>query len=360
VDSGRLDLGAVKPGDSLEIGLPATAMNVRQGEGIIRVNFTLGQDQLWAKKGFEVASQQFVLPGSGILASVASSAPLQVNADSGSIVVAGKNFKLNFDKKTGTFSSIRSNDKELLAKGGGPMLHLWRAPHQQDDLWANEVWNRYGFKDLHWSASEVRYEEKGNGEVVLRARLQGWGGHGFSVIQNVVYTINGAGTVNADNDLSFSDSSLPVARIGVRLLLNRDLNRFSYYGRGPMENYPDRKAGSDIGLYASWVKDQYTGYEKPMECGNHEDIRWARVESKDAALLVERKDAFLQVSALPYTDEEMERTEYKIDLPPSNATVVCIDARTLGVGSNSCGPRPLKSCTPMTESQHFSYRFSIR
>jgi beta-galactosidase len=276
------------------------------------------------------------------------------------IRVSGDHFSLAFDRKTGRFRSIRSGETELLANEGGPQLHLWRAPHQQDDLWANEAWERYGFKKLKWSASEVAFRQSNEGEVLISARLEGKGKEGFSVVQKVVYRISAEGTVNADNELSFSTPGLPLARVGVRMLLNRELNRVSYYGRGPMENYPDRKAGSDIGLYAGWVRDQLTPYEKPMECGNHEDVRWAKLESTKASLLVAKDDQLLQVSALPYTDEDMEHTEYRIDLPPVSQTVLCIDARTLGVGSNSCGPRPLANCTPTTGDQRFSYRFTVR
>ncbi|HEY4337565.1 MAG TPA: glycoside hydrolase family 2 TIM barrel-domain containing protein, partial [Puia sp.] len=360
-DSGRLTIGSIVPGDSLDIQLPAAALTTKSGEAIVRIAFNLSKDQLWADKGFEVASKQFILSaGSAAITATSIPAPLQVTTDSTLIVVTGKNFSVAFDKKQGRFSSLKAGEKELLAHNGGPELHLWRAPHQQDDLWANRSWDRYGFKHLKWSATDVHYEQAANGEVIISARLEGKGEQRFTVTHEVKYTIDGNATINAENELSFSDTSLPVARVGVRMLLNRELNRFSYYGRGPMENYPDRKSGSDIGLYASSVKQQLTPYEKPMECGNHEDIRWARLESNDASLLVEKKDALLQVSALPYTDEEMEQTEYRIDLPPVTTTVLCIDARTLGVGSNSCGPRPLATCTPLTRNQRFSYRLVIK
>jgi beta-galactosidase len=138
------------------------------------------------------------------------------------------------------------------------------------------------------------------------------------------------------------------------------MSSFSYFGRGPMENYADRKAGADVGLYASTVAQQLTPYEKPMECGNHEDIRWARLSSAaGAALTISQSNDALQVSALPYSDEEMERTEYKIDLPKSSASVLCISHRTLGVGSNSCGPRPLESCTIHSAPAKFSYELRL-
>jgi len=72
-----------------------------------------------------------------------------------------------------------------------------------------------------------------------------------------------------------------------------------------------------------------------------------------------QKPNLLQVSALPYSDEEMEKTEYKIDLPKSSGTILCISHKTLGVGSNSCGPRPLATCTIHTEPAAFSYELQL-
>jgi beta-galactosidase len=138
------------------------------------------------------------------------------------------------------------------------------------------------------------------------------------------------------------------------------MSSFNYFGRGPMENYADRKYGSDVGIYGSSVAQQLTPYEKPMECGNHEDIRWAALRSSaGATLMVSQVDKLLQVSALPYSDEEMEKTEYKIDLPASSGTVLCISTETLGVGSNSCGPRPMESCTVHSAPAKFSYELKL-
>ena len=127
-----------------------------------------------------------------------------------------------------------------------------------------------------------------------------------------------------------------------------------------MENYGDRKSGSDIGIYQSSVKDQLTPYEKPMEGGNHEDIRWASLNSGTGSLTVEKDANLLQVSALPFTDEEMENVEYRIDLPASHTTALIIAAHTLGVGSNGCGPRPLEKFVPRSISQKFSYILRVQ
>jgi beta-galactosidase len=180
------------------------------------------------------------------------------------------------------------------------------------------------------------------------------------VHHNVIYTINGRGEIKSENKVDFSDPKLVLARIGVRIFLNQDLNRFDYLGRGPMENYADRKQGSDVGHYSSSVVNQMTGYEKPMEQGNHEDVRWANLNAANGlSLKVKQVDSLMQVSALPYSDEEMTPVEYKIDLPKSKGTVLCIDHKTLGVGSNGCGPKPLEQFRPYAVASSFSYELDL-
>jgi len=127
-----------------------------------------------------------------------------------------------------------------------------------------------------------------------------------------------------------------------------------------MENYADRKQGSDVAHYFSRVEQQMTGYEKPMECGNHEDVRWANLTSENGQTFAVKADSSLmQVSALPYTDEEMEPVEYKRDLPKSQGTVLVISHKTLGVGSWGCGPRPLEQYRVFAKPTTFSYQINL-
>jgi beta-galactosidase len=117
----------------------------------------------------------------------------------------------------------------------------------------------------------------------------------------------------------------------------------------------------DIGLYSSSVKEQQTPYEKPMECGNHEDVKWASVKNAaGTGVTVMSNEAPLQVSALPYSDEELEVPEYRIDLPQSNKTVLCVSHLTLGVGSNGCGPRPLEPYMVYAKPTQFSYTLRLK
>ncbi|CAM4366074.1 beta-galactosidase [Pedobacter westerhofensis] len=360
VSSGNINLGSVNPGQQKAISIPY-AINPKPGsEYFIRIFFQLPSPTLWASKGFEIAAQQFEL-GMPVAAPVkASTNALSFDENKAYITVKGKGFSLVFDKGKGTFSKMETAGKEILRDNGGPALHLWRAPHQIDDMWAYEKWVKNGLRNLSWTVNEVSASQTAGDLVIIKVKLTGQGEQNFWVKHQASYTIDGNGEIKADNDVVFSDPKLVLARIGVRMLLDKDLDQFEYLGRGPMENYADRKSGFDLGRFSSSVLQQMTGYEKPMEQGNHEDVRWATLSSaKSSGIRVGRVDSVLQVSALPYSDEEMDPVEYKIDLPKSKGTVLCISHKTLGVGSNGCGPRPLERFQVFAKPTSFSYKMNL-
>lgn len=363
LSTGNLAVGQIAPGEEKDIEIPINLSPKPGSEYFLRISFALAKDQLWATKGYEVASQQLDL-GTPMAMPVAKNTVQSGNlafTDSKDFInVKGTDFNLEFDKKKGTFSKMEKSGENLLQEGGGPMLHLWRAPHQKDDMWAYRDWEKNGLKSISWVVDDVKGTKLSSGDVEISVRLTGTGKNNFTVHHSAVYTVNGKGEINAVNNVNFSDPKVVLARLGVRMFLNKEIDQFEYFGRGPMENYGDRKSGFDVGRYASSVLKQLTPYEKPMECGNHEDVRWAKVTSvKGLGVNVQKSDSLLQVSALPYSDEELEPVEYKIDLPKSKGTVLTINHKTLGVGSNSCGPRPLEPYKVYATPSTFSYRIQL-
>ncbi|WP_299290331.1 glycoside hydrolase family 2 TIM barrel-domain containing protein [uncultured Mucilaginibacter sp.] len=361
LSSGNLTLNEIKPGAEQDVKIPFKVNPKPGAEYFLRVSFDLANDMLWAKKGFEVAAQQLELPIAIPAVKEQQTGGALTLADNKDVIkVNGTGFSLEFNKAKGTFTKMESGGNSLLQDNGGPMLHLWRAPHQKDDMWAYQDWQKNGLKEITWVVDEVKSTQLSTHAVEIRASLTGTGKQDFKVHHNVVYTINSNGEVKAVNEVNFSDPKLILARIGVRMFLNKDLDQFDYMGRGPMENYGDRKSGFDVGHYASSVAKQLTPYEKPMEAGNHEDVRWANVNSaKGTGINVKQVDSLLQVSALPYSDEEMDPVEYRIDLPKSKGTVLCISHKTLGVGSNGCGPKPLEQYMVYAKPTTFSYQIQL-
>jgi beta-galactosidase len=326
----------------------------------LRVSFKQKEKTLWANKGFEVASAQIKLPVNTPPAfEAAVNQPVKIVQTGQSATVSGDGFTVVFDKNSGFISSIAQKGTNLLAADGSPKLHLWRASHRNDDDWAYRQWEKFGVNVLKYTLVDFKTEVIDNNSVKVISTVKADGKEGFGVYHTATYLVKGDGTIRVDNSVQFVGFRINLARIGVRMLLDKRLDHMTYFGRGPFENYSDRKSASDVGIYELVVNDQYE-YEKPMERGNHEDVRWTKLSGSGMpSLMIRSIDKVMQVSALPHTDEQMHPVEYKIDLPPSTSTVLCVSTKTLGVGSNSCGPRPLEEFQVFAEPTSFTYTISL-
>ena len=360
IASGKLSKLGIAPGAEQSVTIPLPKIQIAPGvEYFLRISFKLAKDELWAKSGHEIAWQQFKLPvaAAAPVADIATMKPVTLKQDATSIAISGNGFSVTFDKATGFISALERDGVPLLSAEGGPRLHLWRAAHRTDDMWAFNDWKRCGLVDPKWKTLSISAQQAGPAAVRVTATLELQGTGNFKIVHTATYTIFGDGSIAIDNSVNPQAKKIPFARLGVRLLLNPKLDQFAYLGRGPMENYADRKRGSDVGLYTSTVRGNMTPYAKPMENGNHEDVRWTAVGGKGLpSLMAQAEDGrVLQASVLPYTDEQMDPVEYTVDLPPSAASVLVIAAKTTGVGSNGCGPRPADEYIVWSIPSSFSY-----
>lgn len=361
IDKGTINLRKINPRNVGWANIPYKIEHPKAGaEYFVRVSYTQKEKTLWAEKGFEVASAQFKLPvNTPLIVAAKNELPVKLSQNEQKATISGNGFSLSFDKKTGLMSELVQNGTNLLAADGSPKLHLWRASHRNDDDWAYNAWEKFGVNALKYSLVDFNVQVVDKSSIKVISTTKADGKEGFGLNHIATYLIKGDGSILVDNQVQFVGFRINLAHIGVRMLLDKRLDRMSYFGRGPYENYSDRKSGSDVGVYELGVNEQYE-YEKPMEHGNHEDVRWAKLNGNGlSGLLVKSDEKLMQVSALPYTDEQMYPVEYKIDLPASTATVFCISTKTLGVGSNSCGPRPLEQFQVIAENTIFSYTIKL-
>lgn len=329
-------------------------------EYFLRVSYKQKDNTLWAEKGYEVATSQFKLP-INTLPIVATKVTQQVKLFQNEqlATVSGKDFSVSFDKKTGFINQLVKTGANLFVPNGAPKLHLWRAPHRTDDDWAYRQWEKFGVTTLQYKLAEFSTKIVDNSTVNVISTTKAEGKEGFSVYHIATYSINGDGIIKVDNKVRFVGLPINLAKIGVRMLLDKKLDQMKFFGRGPFENYADRKSAAEVGLYSLAINEQYE-YEKPMERGNHEEVRWAQLSGKDIpSLLILSDEKLMQVAALPHTDEQMYPVEYKIDLPASLATVLSVSTKTLGVGSNSCGPQPLEKFKVAAQDTSFSYTIKL-
>jgi len=362
IDKGTIKFRQINPRGIGWANIPYKVEHPKAGaEYFVRVSYTQKEKTLWADKGFEVAVAQFKLPvNTPPVVETKAKQPVKLVQNAESVTVSGKKFSVRFDKKTGFMDQLAQNGINLLAADGSPKLHLWRASHRNDDEWAYSQWEKFGINKLKYTLVDFKVETIDNTSVKVTSTTKADGKEGFGVYHTASYLVKGDGTIKVDNQVQFVGFRINLARIGVRMLLDKKLDRMEFFGRGPIENYSDRKSAADVGVYELGVNEQYE-YEKPMERGNHEEVRWAKLSGKDMpSLMIQSDEKLMQVAALPHTDEQMQPVEYKIDLPASTSTVFCVSTKTLGVGSNSCGPRPLEKFKVFADPTSFTYTIKLQ
>ena len=142
------------------------------------------------------------------------------------------------------------------------------------------------------------------------------------------------------------DSLPPLPRLGIVIELPRDYEQLSWYGRGPWDNYPDRKESCPMGLWKSTVSQQYVHYPRPQDSGNHEDCTMVELKTKKGkTLCIEAVDAPFSFSALPYSAQYIAGKTHDYELEEEGKTYLSIDCAVMGLGNSSCGPGVLKKYT---------------
>ena len=159
------------------------------------------------------------------------------------------------------------------------------------------------------------------------------------------------------NELTFTfdiPEGLPeLPRLGIVIELPREYEQLTWYGRGPWDNYPDRKESCPIGLWKSKVSEQYVHYPRPQDSGNHEDCTMVELKTKRGKTLrIEAVDQPFSFSALPYSAQYIASKTHDYELQDEGKTFVSIDCAVLGLGNSSCGPGVLKKYAIDKSKQH--------
>ena len=164
-------------------------------------------------------------------------------------------------------------------------------------------------------------------------------------------------TQQQGNEFTFTfeipDSLPPLPRLGIVIELPREYEQLSWYGRGPWDNYPDRKESCPIGLWKSTVSQQYVHYPRPQDSGNHEDCTMVELKTnKGKKLRIEAVDEAFSFSALPYSAQYLYSKTHDYQLQDQGKTYLSIDCAVMGLGNSSCGPGVLKKYTIDKNKKH--------
>ena len=146
-----------------------------------------------------------------------------------------------------------------------------------------------------------------------------------------------------------------IARIGMKMTVPQQYQDVTYYGRGPEENYIDRKTGSLIGVYHSTVEElsEAAKYTRPQEHGNHIDCRVLKLNNS----LTFIADSVMEISVLHHSAEDLTAAKHTNELINSEFTNVRIDYKVSGIGTGSCGPEPEEKY--LLKEKEISFSFTV-
>lgn len=340
-----------------------------EGEYFLNIEFRLKKDMPWAKKGYVQMAEQLFLGNNWVPSYSMKKGSLNVTDSGGKTIVSGKDFKFTFDNETGSLCGIQFEGKTIL-EDSPLLLSAFRAPVDNDN-WARNQWFQQGLYDLQHKvqgkpvitdvngqtvliAYTVVSQAKGKGGVKYRAGKAGQpyesvadatgDGEPVSFTTTQFYNVYPDGVVLLTSSIITSDPDLPLPRLGYEVKLPSRFDQYTYYGRGPLNNYNDRKTGSFVGLYHSTVQEQFVNFPKPQSMGNREDVRWCALQDAEGyGLAFSSELGTISTSALPWSALQMTLAQHPHELPESDGTYLHLDCAVNGMGGNSCGQGgPLK------------------
>ena len=398
----QVNIAGLKPQKDTEYFVNFSVITV-QPEGLI-------------PQGHEVASEQFRLPIEPIKSDIKTSGPaLSVSENGDELVASSSKVNFVFNKKTGLVSSYKVGSTEYFSEGFGLQPNFWRGPTDNDygngQPKREQIWKQ---SSKNFDVSDATVKMDGKNAIMTINYLLPAGN-----LYIVDYTIYPSGAVHvaahftstemneAETEVSEATrtatftpgrdaarkeaSKLTVPRIGVRFRVPATMNQVEYFGRGPEENYWDRKAGTLVGLYKSTAEDLYFPYVRPQENGHHTDTRWVSVSSNKGKGLKIVADELIEFNALrnsieDFDDEEqvnlprqwsnftpeqianhdeaaakdvLRRQHHINDVTPRNYVEVCIDLKQQGVGGyDSWGARPEPQYT-LPANKDYQWGFTI-
>ncbi len=301
----------------------------RKDAEVLPAGFVLGFEEVAVETG-ENANQKV----KEWLAVCEQKTEFKVEEDDCDLIISNDRFCYAYDKLTGVFVEMNYQNQSLLER---PMeYNIWRAPTDNDNAIRAE-WQRAQYDRAVTRAYETKTVIREN-QVIVETELSV-----SAVYIQRILDIKACWTVWADGavDVSLSvrkNEKFPyLPRFGLRMFLPKSMGRITYCGIGPVESYIDKRHAGYHGLFCTDVKSLHEDYLRPQENGSHHDCDYVMVENKKAAMAVASGKAFA-FNASVFTQEELAKKAHNDQLEESPYTVLCVDYRQSGIGSNSCGP----------------------
>ena len=357
---------------SLAYDLPEPAPGI---EYFLNLNFTRKTALGLVPAGYELAAAQFKLPlhAEPEALRVETLPTVHIDETDEAIAVRGIGFAARFDVASGTLLSLNYEGTELIKRA--PQPNFWRAPIDND--WGNRlpvraaVWRE---ANSHREVTNMRVEQPTDGAARVTFDYALYDAKGEALADyTTVYTILGSGDLFVDNTFAKRSDALPeLPRMGMNLHLPHSFDAMTWFGRGPHENYGDRKTAADVGRYSGSVAEQYVPYIRPQENGNKTDVRWVVLANDDGVGLLAVGMPLLSVSAhhnvledfespeagyVGHDDRSEAKNRHTTDVVPRDLVSLNLDYKQMGVGGDdSWGAQTHDKYRLLESRYHYTFR----
>lgn len=348
-----------QPGEEKVLQLPyqISEFSHYSGELVLTVSVQLKHSTKWAEKGHEIAFEQFILRAAEEIGDVnwEYTTPISTTESEQTLTIYNDSFSVSFNKNSGLLHSLVQDGKELLRTSLIP--NFWRAMTDNDHgsklVERSKIW-KTAIDQLELTDFIVKQDNSGytvdtlyNLPNVNHSSLK------------IKYIINSDGKITVEFELTPAKNLPEIPEVGMMFTMPFEFVELEWYGNGPHENYIDRNNGAKLGLYNGDVRDQYTPYLKPQECGNKTEVRWASVtNSAGLGLKMEGMPSF-ELNALSFTPSELEEAAHGYQLPKSNQTVVRVNYKQMGVGGDDSWSQKTHPEFTLFADQVYMYKFQL-
>ncbi|MHA1857747.1 MAG: glycoside hydrolase family 2 TIM barrel-domain containing protein [Promethearchaeota archaeon] len=363
IQNGKIPCKKILPNQESEILIPFQHPNLKLNtEYYLKINFELQDSIIWAEKGHIIAWEQFKIPFTTQdkklkqKINILTYPVLKLNDMVDKYRIKGENFLIEINKQNGLIEKYVYKSQDIISKAIKP--NFWRAPTDNDIgiskfvpiIDVNTSWKKAGEKQKLIS---INADQPVPQMIKISSKLKITNGiTEFSIF----YKIFGNGIIVVS--ISFTPKK-EMIKIGMKMEIPGDFSNIEWFGRGPHENYSDRKVGAAIGRYNSSIEKFIYNYIRPQENSNRCDIRWIAFTNKDKEGILFSGLPLISVSAWPYTLEDLEQAKHTYELPYRDNITVNIDYKQMGVaGDNSWGAKP-KPQYQLPKNKDYNYSFRI-
>ena len=356
----------VAAGETNDITIDISAVNSLAPDKEAFIYFCAKQceNTAWADAGYVVAEEKLPVkiatkPMKNL--TFANNNALTIEETDAVVNISGANFKATFTKNKGTLTGYTLDGVQMMNKA--LQLNAFRLPTDNDGS-KKATWDSMGLRSLSTTGkgTDTKVIKADDGKTVTVSMKSTYGNSSNTFDVSLDFIVCADGTLMVNSFIRPQNTGVILPKLGFKLEMPKEMEQLAWFGRGPWDNYRDRKEACLPGIYQSTVTEQYEEYILPQEHGTKQEVRWMSVTNNEGQGLLFVAPDEMAASAVHFRPEDNytnkdTRKKHTYEFVRCDNTVVNLDAATRGLGNNSCGPDVMNKYE--LKAANIAFRFFI-